>query len=311
MAEDHPIGAVRGSINYATGGLVHVGGKPIRHAKGSGDGDIITNTAKGSREALEKLQAHTMIIDNARPVLDRLDIDKEGFFMANLDSKMEETLDVLLDPKEQTIRSVFWPEVVELAFKTIRTEGRAPKYVFPIGTQKFTEDKSRGFLGSYSRQAHADFSDIVFDRAFKMLVKRGVPEGEARAMDIMFVNVWKPFGDTVYDNPLAILDWTSVDCDADVHELKRGSTYFEKGVVLSATLSHNPTHRWMYAPRMKTSECWVFKQADSRDTRGDISKHAFHTSFPHHESCRPKRARRSITVRLICAFPPAPPVSHL
>ena len=53
------------------------------------------------------------------------------------------------------------------------------RYVFALGTQKFTEDKSRGAFGSYSRSAHADFSEVVFDSAYKMLTKRGVPEKEA------------------------------------------------------------------------------------------------------------------------------------
>merc|ERR1712194_453477 len=97
--------------------------------------------------------------------------------------------------------------------------------------------------GSYSRQAHADFSDVVFDSAWKMLAKRGVPEDEAQRLDLMFVNAWRPFGSKVTDNPLAILDWTSVDPIADVRGLKRG-TPVEKDTIYGATVHHNPHHRW-------------------------------------------------------------------
>ena len=47
------------------------------------------------------------------------------------------------------------------------------------------------------KRAHADFSEVVFDGAWKMFVKRGVPEAAARNLDILFVNAWKPYGQTV------------------------------------------------------------------------------------------------------------------
>ena len=40
-----------------------------------------------------------------------------------------------------------------------------------------------------------------------MLTKRGVPELEAKDLDLVFVNTWKPYGQTVADNPLALLDF--------------------------------------------------------------------------------------------------------
>ena len=103
---------------------------------------------------------------------------------------------------------------------------------FAIGTQKFVPltkeqqsslDNPFGAISAtYARVAHADFSEVVFDKAYKMLTKRGVPEEEAKDLDLMFVNVWKPFGQTVQDNPFAILDWTSVDAAKDVHYHPRG-----------------------------------------------------------------------------------------
>ena len=43
-----------------------------------------------------------------------------------------------------------------------------------------TADVSAGVQADYARVAHADFSEVVFDGAYKMLAKRGVPENEAR-----------------------------------------------------------------------------------------------------------------------------------
>ena len=136
-----------------------------------------------------------------------------------------------------------------------------------------------------------------------MLTKRGVSEEEALRLDLMFVNTWKPFGRVVSDNPLAILDWTTLDPARDVHGLPRGATV-EKGNILVSTVTHNPAHRWMYLPDMTPEEVWFFKQADSRPPRANLSRHAFHTSFRRSGDDGTERSRRSIAVRLLCAFEP-------
>lgn len=264
-------------------------------------GEFIKSTAKGNKSTLKNLESQDMRIYDARPGAATFTLDHEGFQVVHLRTTLPETLEVLLQDGEDEIRKTYWPEVVELARRTLVSDGRKPKYVFAIGTQKFTEDKSRGLLGSYSRQAHADFSDVVFDGAWKMLEKRGVPGEEAKRLDLMFVNAWRPFGCTVKDNPLAILDWTSVDPVHDVKGMKRGATV-EKDTIYGALVCHNPRHRWFYLPDMTPEEMWFFKQADSREHRPDISKHAFHTAVKIGEE---DRARRSIAVRLILGFEPA------
>ena len=119
----------------------------------------------------------------------------------------------------------------------------------------------------------------------------------------MFVNAWRPFGRVVSDNPLAILDWTTVEPSKDVHGLPRGAS-IEKGSILASTVTYNPSHRWMYLPDMTPEEVWLFKQADSRPARPGLSRHAFHTSFRQPGHGQADRSRRSIAVRLLCAFEP-------
>jgi len=268
----------------------------------SGD---MTKREKGSEHGSRKtLEAHEMHIYDARPCLSKLDLDRHGFFLTSMRSKITPTLEVLLAEDEKDIQEIYWPEVERLVRDQVRIAGRAPKYVFAIGTQKFTEDKSRGFLGSYSRQAHADFSDVVFDGAYKMLVKRGVPESEARGMDIMLINSWQPFGTVVHDNHLTILDWTSINPDADVVEKKRGTPII-KGHIYTSSIHHNPGHRWVYIPKMQPDEMWLFKQADSRSLPG-LSKYAFHTAFKDPTTEPEAPPRRSISVRLICGFEKLP-----
>ena len=51
------------------------------------------------------------------------------------------------------------PELEELCKKyVVREDGSRPSFALCIMAQKFTEDKSRGYMGAYSRQAHADLT---------------------------------------------------------------------------------------------------------------------------------------------------------
>mmetsp|Transcript_1705 Transcript_1705/g.2423 ORF Transcript_1705/g.2423 Transcript_1705/m.2423 type:complete len:239 (+) Transcript_1705:2-718(+) len=232
-------------------------------------------------------------------------MDDHGFCVAHVQTKMEETLDNLFQPGEVEIRKTYWPEIAKVAQDAIKMDGRSAKYSFCLGTQKFCEDKSKGaFKGYYSRTAHADFAPVVFDNAWKMLVKRGVPEDEAKRMDIMFVNAWKPFGRIVYDNPLTILDWQSVNPTKDCHGLQRGSP-IKKMSIYNTTVTYSPSHRWVYLSDMRPDEVWLFKQVDSRGRRSGVSEHGFHTSFrmPNHDTNK-NRTRRSIAVRVLLAFEP-------
>merc|ERR1712224_566474 len=226
-----------------------------------GSGDMKTQQKGSNMAARAMLEPHEMLMYDCRPNLQDLSLDRNGLLLANLKSALRPDLEVLLAEDEKDIRAIYWPEIVNLAKEKIKIDGRQAKHVFAIGTQKFTEDRSRGFLGSYSRQAHADFSDVVFDNAYKMLVKRGVPEQEAKELDIVFVNSWQPFGREVNDNALTILDWTSLK-NEDLVEKRRG-TPFVQGHIYTTGVLHNPDHRWLYVPKMQTDEVWFFKQADS------------------------------------------------
>merc|ERR1712205_69882 len=113
-----------------------------------------------------------------------------------------------------------------------------------------------------------------------MLTKRGVDEKEAKGLDLMFINAWKPFGQTVQDNSFAILDWTSVDAKEDVNVHLRGR-HHAQGALFTSTVTFNPQHRWVYLPQQRDDEVWLFKQADSRAENKEpasLAQYGFHQS---------------------------------
>ena len=223
-------------------------------------------------------------------------------------------------------QEIYHPEVEELARRTVVSAGRAPKYAFALGTQKFMplspdqaeaiDDPYGALAATYSRIAHADFSEVVFDGAGKMLTKRGVPEAELEGLDLMFVNCWKPYGQTVRDNAFAILDWTSVEPEEDVHVHPRG-TKTKRGGIYGTSPSYNPNHRWVWLPEQRDDEIWLFKQADSRAVNkqpASLAQYGFHQSWklPDDRGSEHK-TRASIAVRLLLAFEkePSQPASKL
>lgn len=175
-------------------------------------------------------------------------------------------------------------------------------------------------MGAYSRQAHADMTGprgpwppTLFKLANRMLEQRGISLEEARSMDLMFVNVWRPFSYNVVDNPLTILDWTSVDPAKDCYIIPKGTPLtFGEPV---QRIIHSPSHRWLYLPNMTPEEVYLFKQSDSRlDLPDHIAQHAFHTSFRLPTDPGTDRSRRSIAVRMLLLFEPkkqtsAPPTT--
>jgi len=166
------------------------------------------------------------------------------------------------------------------------------------------------YLTAYATFAHTDYTEDILPNAWKMLAKRGVPEAQARKMRIAFFNVWQPTRVPVEQNPLALLDWTSVD-PADVVKVTLGYSVTPKAGQTVAPpigqLRHNAGHRWYFFPNLQTHEALVFTQVDSRP---GYPRHSFHTSVKHATKADPV-PRQSVEVRIVCGFlGPEDPAPH-
>ena len=126
------------------------------------------------KESAERVREELPVYD-VRPGHGKFEIDTHGFITAKMTTALPQTLEVISDPDEVEIRKTYWPEVEDLAFRTIRRrDGSAPKYVFAVGTQKFVplspdeaaalDDPFGALSATYARIAHSDFSEVVFVR---------------------------------------------------------------------------------------------------------------------------------------------------
>ena len=110
------------------------------------------------------------------------------------------------------------------------------------------------------------------------------------------VNVWRPIRGPLRDAPLALCDATTLaDGDLVQHDLiypdRTGEIY---------ALTHNPAHRWFYAPEMRADEILLLKCFDSaRDGRARFMPH---TSFQDPTAPADMLPRESIELRTLVFF---------
>ncbi len=160
-----------------------------------------------------------------------------------------------------------------------------------------TEDTS-SFAQAYARYVHCDFSGArAREMSHDLMVKRRLcTAAEAEQYDYAWYNTWQPIDREVQQNPLTLIDASSLALD-DMAEYVFG----ESGSDAVASMPfYNSRHRHYYFPRMQTDELVVLKQLD---TRTQTASQCPHTSFHDPTARADAPRRRSIEARLMCVFP--------
>ncbi len=242
----------------------------------------------GSRESRRaNTEFHEVEIRDARPLgrAGELDLDLNGFTLRRHQSAVTN----FREPDQ--VREIYWEEwrprlqamtgAAEILFlhHLIRTE------------------TPRDFNDAYARYVHCDFSDTMaaqMSRSFLEKQSRLSAE-EARGCSFVWYNVWQPIEREVQQNPLTLIDATTLDRD-DVVEYAYTASNIE-GV--ASMPIYRPSHRFYYFPRMQRDEAIVFKQLDPRPGYAYCCPH---TSFDDPEAPEDAIGRRSIELRAVGVF---------
>ncbi len=224
---------------------------------------------------------HPVSVNSARGM--HQDLDDCGFLIT------EHTSHVLDFHDEVEIQTRYYDEVREVVVELTGAD-----LVFFTQHVVRTEDTSN-FNSAYARFLHCDYSvrDPGRNRENVVARHRDVLD-PAKHWEFAWYNTWQPFDREVQKNPLALVDSRSLETDDVVDYYYTG--FGEKGISSMPVFSQN--HRFYYFPLMQTSEMLVFKQLD---TRAGNALTCPHTSF-HVETTENALDRRSIEVRLMCAF---------
>jgi hypothetical protein len=243
----------------------------------------------GSRETRRSSTAvHFMPVADARPLVERgeLGLDTTGFVLDKLRSEVRDFRD------DGQIRVTYYPEIEELV---LRLTGAAN--VFTMGHVVRTE-KPIDFNNAYARFVHCDYTASNADSIAKMVLEQHGSDLDPAQWDFVWYNTWQPFDREVQQNPLTLLDASSLKQEDLLDYLYTG----DGDANVSVMPVHREGHRFYFFPRMQTDEIMVFKQLETRSKAGLPCPH---TSFDDMTAPDDALGRRSVEVRVMCAFPRA------
>jgi hypothetical protein len=215
-----------------------------------------------------------------------LDLDTNGFRLSELHSAVTDFRD------DEEVKSTYYSEVQSLV-----KELAGADHVFMMQHLVRTEAKD-SFNTAYARFIHCDYSSHdVSSMARRMLERYELDPALSDQWDFAWFNAWQPFDREVQQNPLTVIDATSLE-EADVVD------YYYTGYGKDGRSSipmFNANHRFCYFPQMQTGEVMIFKQLD---TRSGVAQMCPHTSFDDNTAPADAPGRRSIETRMMCAFEP-------
>lgn len=246
-------------------------------ADATGAGSLADASGWPGRSAL-----YRVTIFNARPIVDRLSLDQQGFTLLREPTAMTDFY------ASDEVRSVYYPEVETLAK---RVAGAAKAVVFAHDVRCAPRAK-RGEAG-IREPVTAVHNDYTPKSGPQMVREALAPDEAGRRLNRRFAefNVWRPIKGPVLSMPLAVCDARTIERqDLVAAELKHEVFM----------LAHSERHRWFYFPAMRTDEVLLIKCYDSaEDGRARVTAHGAFTD-PTASPAAP--ARESIEVRVLAFF---------
>ena len=223
-------------------------------------------------------------IHDARPIADRLDLDREAFALVRRDTAVKNFYD------EDEVRDVYYKEVERL----LKAETGAAKVVIFDHTIRVAERAVARGLRAPVQLVHNDYTEKSGPQRVRDLLGDEAPSRLQRRF--AEYNVWRPIVGPVRMMPLALVDATTIAprdlVTADlVYRDRTGEIYH--GL-------YNPDHRWFYFPEMQRDEAVLIKCYDSeKDGRARFS---LHSAFDDPTTPDDAPPRESIEVRSLAFF---------
>ena len=228
-------------------------------------------------------------IRDARPLIDRLSLDEQGFRLLRHETAVADLYD------EAELRAVYYPEIAALVKQATGGE----KVVIFDHTIRSVPKAREGIAGYREpvRRVHNDWTAKSGPRRVRDHLH---PDEAAERLQHRFaiINVWRPMRGPLEDAPLAVCDALSIGeaqlIPSDlIYRDKIGETY---------AFAYSRDHRWYYFPKMQRNEALLIKCYDSKaDGRARFTAH---TAFDDPTTPASALPRESIEVRALVFFPP-------
>ena len=235
-----------------------------------------------------KSEDHWVRIRDARPLIDQLSLDKEGFVLLRQRSAVKNFYD------EDEIKSVYYPECEHVMKEaTGATRVVAFDHIVRNAAMAALEGSC---IKIPAKRVHSDYTawsspkrvrDLMGDEAEELLKHR-----------FAIINLWRPIRGPVLESPLTLCDAQSLaEEDLVASDLRypdrTGETY---------AITYNPNQRYYYFPKMQPDEPVLIRCFDS--ALAGAARFSAHTGFDDPETPPDAPPRESIEVRTLVFFPP-------
>jgi hypothetical protein len=242
------LGAVEAELNY----LLPTAEKPRSYTFEPPPGEPWSNALP---------EPHIVTIRNARPILDSVDLDREGFALLQHRIAVKNFYD------DDEVRAVYYPEAAQ-ALK--QATGADRVFIFDHTVRRRVpgaEDRRAGPRQPATR-VHVDHTA----KSGPQRVRDWFPDEAEQLLRgrVQIINLWRRIRGPLRDAPLAVCDAQTVTPD----DLVASDLVYPHRVGETYAVRYNPAHQWFYVPEMRADEVLLLKCYDSeRDGRARFLPH--------------------------------------
>ena len=233
-------------------------------------------------------ETHRVPIRDARPMIDQLSLDREGFVLLHKQTAVTDFYN------EEQIKALYYPEC-ERVMREATGAARVVAFDHIVRNATMAAIKGSG-IKMPAKSVHNDYTawssskrvhDLMGDEALALLKNR-----------FAIINLWRPIRGPLLESPLALCDAQSLEEEnliaSDLKYPDRtGETY---------SITYNPNQRYYYFPKMEPDEAVLIRCFDS--ALAGPSRFSAHTGFDDPETPADAPPRESIEVRTLVFFPP-------
>ncbi len=230
-------------------------------------------------------------IQNARPINDKLSLDREGFRLFNQSTEVTDFYD------DNQIATTYESEVKRSVNEALTALGESVTHIDIFDhTRRTSSEAMRKALkvrepasiihNDYTDKSGLNIRDDFFEKDQAM-------QETLKDRRFVIINVWRSIGGTVQQSPMTLCSADSIDTD-DVIDVERYTKNYRGEVQLAVW---NPKQQWYYFPEMTMQEALIFKTFDS--SKDGRARYTIHTAFDDPNSAADSPARESIETRCL------------
>jgi hypothetical protein len=227
-------------------------------------------------------------IRDARPMIGRLSLDKEGFVLLRHQTAVTNFYD------EEQIKTVYYPEC-ERVMQAATGAERVVAFDNIVRNAAMAAIKGSG-IKMPAKRVHNDYTAWSSPKRVRDLM--GNEAEELLKHRYAIINLWRPIRGPLLDSPLALCDAQSLEKEnliaSDLKYPDRtGETY---------SITYNPNQRYFYFPKMQPEEAVLIRCFDS--ALDGPHRFSAHTGFDDPTTPADAPPRESLEVRMLVFFGP-------